>query len=160
MADSVDPTLMLVCGIDGCREYVGEVRTDGDTAIALMYCRFGERTVPYTPRVTEQSLGFAPGTVLRDATTGETLAEMQQRKFDELNAESLYFTDDGRRRAKRYTAKPMAMPLEAIGHIICPHHGIKDLSDADGTVAEIRKFATTATRPRRRYLMFRGSSLS
>jgi hypothetical protein len=46
------PTVILVCGIDGCDEYVGEVKTDkadSEIAIALIYNRFGERTVPCTP---------------------------------------------------------------------------------------------------------------
>ena len=44
----IPPTLILRCGIDGCAERVGEVKTDKtdpDIAIALMYSRFGDRTV-------------------------------------------------------------------------------------------------------------------
>jgi hypothetical protein len=156
--ENVDPTLMLVCGIDRCPEFVGEVKADADSAIALMYSRFGDRTVPFTPRITEESLGFPSGTVLRNAETGETLAQQQQRKFDELDAETLRYVGDGTRVAKHYTAEPTAMPLEVIGHIVCPHHGIVDLPDPDALVTHLRAFlAETRHASRRRYLMFRGS---
>lgn len=156
--ESADPTLMLVCGIDRCPEYVGEVKSDGDNVIALMYSRFGDRTVPFTPRISAESLGFPPGTVLRNAKTGETLAQQQQRRFDELDAETLRYVGDSTRVAKHYTAKPTAMPLEVIGHVLCPHHGVVDLPDPDALVANLRAFlAETRHASRRRYLMFRGS---
>jgi hypothetical protein len=156
--DSVDPTVMLVCGIDRCPDYVGEVKREGDTTIALMYRRFGDRTVPFTPRISEETLGFPPGTVLRDAKAGETLAQQQQRKLDEQDAETLRYVENETRVAKRYTAPPTAMPLDAIGHIICPDHGIRALPDADALVADLRVFVAEARHAsRRRYLMFRGS---
>ena len=156
--DNIEPTLMLVCGIDRCPEYVGEVKNDGAEAMALIYSRFGDRTVLFTPRITEASLGFPPGIVLRDAKTGETLAQQQQRKFDELDDETLRYVGDGVRVAKHFTAAPTAMPLDAIGHIVCPEHGIVGLPDADALVADLCAFlAKTRHASRRRYLMFRGS---
>jgi hypothetical protein len=156
------PSVILLCGIDGCRAVVGEIKINGDFPIALMHSRFGERTVPYTPRVTEEGLGFAPGTILRDAD-GETLSQRQDRRLAELDAETIKYVEDGQRLAKRYNAGSTAMPLDYIGHIICPGtqnhraHGIVDLPDPDAAVAQLRAFiADTAVGTKRKYLMFRG----
>ncbi|BBX59783.1 hypothetical protein TM48_03971 [Mycobacterium shottsii] len=157
---SMPPTLILRCGIGGCGNRVGEVKTDGDDVVVLIYHRFGDRTVPFTPRVTEESLGFSPGTVLREANTGETLTERQDRKFEELDAETIRYVDVNTRVAKRYNAKPVAMPIEVLGHIVCPdsRHGIVDLPDPDSTIADIRKLLTSPMvghASKRPYVIFR-----
>jgi hypothetical protein len=155
------PTLILRCGIDGCRERVGELKTDGDVAMVLLDNRFGERTVPYTPRVTEGSLGFNPETVLRDARTGETLEEQQDRRLAELDAETIRYVDGGRRVAKRYK-QPSVHSLELFGHIVCPVHGVVGLPDPDATVARVRDFlgrSVARHASKRQYVIFRGNSL-
>lgn len=158
--ENMPPTLVLICDIDGCHDRVGEVKSEGETAIALIYSKFGDRTVPYTPRATEESLGFPSGEVLRDAKTGETLAERERRRFDELDAETLRYLDDATRVAKRYSAQPTAMTVDLIGHIVCPRHGVVGLPDPDATVARLRAFLDdTEPGTRRRFLMFRGTSL-
>ena len=153
----IAPALILRCGIDGCRNKVGEVKFDGVTAIALMYSRFGVRTVPYDLPATEESLGFPPGTELKDSS-GKTLVEIAQQKRAEFDAETLYYVDNARRVAKHYTANPTLTPLEVIGHIVCPDHGIVALPNADAVIAEMRDFlaGAEAKRPRRQYVIFRG----
>lgn len=135
----VEPTLILRCGIDGCRRKVGEVKTDeskSDIAIALMYSMFGERTVPYTP-YRRSELGWAEE--VRDAN-GKSLAEVLRERIDERDAETIRYVGDDRRVAKRFTARPTAMPLDWIGQFTCPDHGQVALPDPDATVAEMRKF--------------------
>ncbi|KZS75733.1 hypothetical protein A4G26_04895 [Mycobacterium kansasii] len=154
--EKMPPTLVLRCGINGCGSRVGEVKTDGDDVIALMLTRFGERTVTFTPRVTEESLGFPPGTVLRDAKIGETLAEQQTRKFEELDAETIRYVGPDTRVAKRYNAASVVIPIEVLGYIVCPVHGLVDVPDPDATVADIRRILAGATHAtRRQYVIFR-----
>lgn len=156
------PTLVLCCGIDGCPKRVGEVKTDGVDAYALMLNRFGERTVPYTPRISEESLGFPPGTVLRDSKTGETLSEQQDRKFEELDGETIRYVEGSRRLAKRYNATPVVLPLDVIGHIVCPEHGMVVLPNADQVVVDMRSFLASPGvkhAGKYRYAIFGGSSV-
>ena len=47
-AHKFPPTLILRCGIHGCRNKIGEVKNDGNVAIVLMYSNFGKRTVPFS----------------------------------------------------------------------------------------------------------------
>jgi hypothetical protein len=161
---SMPPTLILKCGIDGCKSIVGEVKTDNDVAILLLHMRFGKREVPVSPPVTEEGLGFSPGTVLRDVATGETLAETQLRRADELAAETLDWIGDDRRVAKRYTATSILIQLEhfvQLGDIYgCPKHGRRAVRDPEATVAGIREFLATPTAKhasKRTYVIFRGN---
>lgn len=138
--DKLPPTLILQCGINNCRELVGEVKSHGDVELALMYSRFGDRDVPYAPR---------------RALSREAL----QGKVDELRKDTLKDLGDGMRVAKAYTAKASVVQLDWIGHIICPArgHGIVSLPDADATIADMRAFIAQSQHARkRRYLMFRG----
>lgn len=157
--EHMPPTLILLCGIDGCRKRIGEVKTDADAAMVMLDNHYGDRTVPYTPRSTEQTYGFPPGTVLRDANTGETLAEMQDRKFRELDAETIRYVEGDKRVAKRYNAQSSVHSLDVFGHIVCPVHGVVGLPDPDAAVAEMRAFLSTAQHAgKRRYVIFRGTS--
>lgn len=145
--------MLLVCGIDNCHKVVGEIRGDK----ALMHNKFGDRTVPYTPRHTEESLGFPPGTVLRDARTGETLEQQQDRKFDDLDRETLRYVEDDRRVARRYDAGSQEISIDLVGHFVCPEHGVVELPDPDAVVERLRSFvANTQIGSRRKYFMFRG----
>jgi hypothetical protein len=117
------PTVILVCGIDGCDEYVGEVKTDkadSEIAIALIYNRFGERTVPCTPLQTSD-LTWAEEA--RDAS-GRSLADVIRERKSEYDNETLRTVGDGKRVAKRYTAPAVAMSLDLdlLGFIVCPKH--------------------------------------
>jgi hypothetical protein len=152
------PTVVLMCGIDGCGKTVGSVLVDGETVLALIHQKHGDRTVPYTPRRSESDFGFRPGVVLRFAN-GETLADQQDRKFRALDRETLRYIDGDQRVAKRYDAGSMLMPLEAFGFIVCPEHGMRDLPDPEAAEADLRAFVA-ATRPasKRRYFMFGGNT--
>jgi hypothetical protein len=152
-----EPTLILRCGIDGCGKSVGEVKTDETDpgiAIALIYAKFGERTVPYTP-YTRSGLDWAQE--VRDAS-GKSLADIIKSRIDELDSETLRYVGDDQRVAKRYTAPPTAVPLDLIGFIRCPVHGTVGLPDPAGTIGDMRaKLATTGHASKRGYVMFRGN---
>jgi hypothetical protein len=152
-----EPTLILRCGIDGCGKRVGEVKTDEadpDIAIALIYKRFGERTVPYTP-YTRSGLDWAQE--VRDAI-GKSLADIIESRIDELDAERLRYVDGDQRVAKRYAAPATAVPLDLMSLITCPIHGTVGLPDPTGAIGDMRAvLAITQHASKRRYVMFRGT---
>jgi hypothetical protein len=152
-----EPTLILRCGIDGCGKSVGEVKTDEidpGIVIALMYAKFGERTVPYTP-YTRSGLGWAQE--VRDAS-GKSLADVIKSRIDERDDETLRYVGDDQRVAKRYAAPSTAVPLDLIGFITCPEHGTVGLPDPDRAIDDMRAvLATTQHASKRRYVMFRGT---
>lgn len=139
---SNSPTLVLRCGIrdkdDECHKKVGEVKAEGDTAVALMYCAFGESTIAGPTHNTEQTLGFPPGTVLHDARTGETLSEQYQRRLAAFRQKAIRQLDDGRYVTKRDEALPALMILDSVSFFTCPAHGTVALLDATATVSDIR----------------------
>ncbi len=116
--------------------------------LALMHHRHGERTVPYTPRQTEETLVLPPGMLLPG------LAEQQERKFEALNAETIRYLPNEYRVARRYNAGDIVIPLELIGYVVCTDHGMIALPDPDATVSDLRKFVNhTQPGSRRRYLI-------
>ena len=76
------PTVILRCGRDGCGELVGQIKTDGDTTLALRYNRVGELTVPVVP------------------AAGMTEDEVRQQ-IAKRDAHTIRYTEDGRRVSKR-----------------------------------------------------------
>jgi hypothetical protein len=156
------PALTLWCGIDDCHNKVGEVRTEGDIAIALMFNTIGETTVVPVAGATEESLGLPAGTVLRDAKTGLSLGEVQQRRLDDFDEKKIRPVGDGRYVTKRYRATPTLMTLDLVCLITCPDatHGTVALPDPGATIADVRRvLADQAARHAKRwhYALFRGN---
>jgi hypothetical protein len=121
------PTVVLRCGRDGREDLVGEIKTDGTETIVLRYSKFGERTVPVYPAV---------------GLTGDS--------------KTLRPLDDGRRIAKRHQAPASVGPLGLMSSVICPRHGVLDISRE--TVTHLEQFvADTQRGSRRPYLLFRGT---
>ncbi|HUH68338.1 MAG TPA: hypothetical protein VLZ05_05345 [Mycobacterium sp.] len=112
-------------------------KTDPGIALALMYSRFGDRTVTHSPLVDENRLGWAES--VHDAN-GKSLAELLRERQDDLAADTLRFVCDGRRVAKHYAAPPTAIPLDWIGQVTCPKHGTVAFPDQPAAIAEMRAF--------------------
>jgi hypothetical protein len=130
------PTLILRCGRDGCGEAVGQVKTDGQTTLVLRYNRVGEMTVPVSP---------AAG-----MTEDEVKHQIEQRDANTLN-----YTADGRRVAKRREFRPSVAPLEMTSFVICPNHGRMDV--ANEILADLTQVvADTQRGSERKYFVFRG----
>lgn len=144
---SLPATVLIGCGQGGCRKTVGEVRSDDAMTLALMHHRHGDRTVPYTPRQTEETLGLPHGMTLPE------LAEQQDRKFEALATETIKYLTNEQRVARRYNAGDIVFPLDVIVYIVCPDHGMIDLPDPKATAAKLGEFVSD-TKPgsRRRYL--------
>ncbi|MDT5369475.1 MAG: hypothetical protein QOC62_3906 [Mycobacterium sp.] len=139
----VAPTLVLKCGIDNCNRRVGEVKTDGDIAVALLLNKFPEST-------------------LHPSVVRAMSREELERKLRKRDAMTLKRTPDGGRFTKRQIQPPTVMPLEVIGYFVCPveGHGLILLVDPDATLAHLRGFlADTQPQSERIYLMFRESPL-
>jgi len=131
---------------------VGEIRADETATLALMHHRHGERTVPYTPRQTEETLGLPPGMTLPG------LAEQQERKFKALDNETLRYLPENHRVAKRYNAGDIVFPLDILVYVVCPEHGMLNLLDPDRTVADLRDFIRkTKFGTKRRFFAFRAT---
>jgi hypothetical protein len=151
------PALILRCGIDDCHKKVGEVRSLGDLAVVLVYSAFAESVVEAPMRVTEESLGFPPGTELRNAE-GLTLSEMQQRKLDDFETRKIRPVGDERYFTKRYRATPTLMSLDHFCLITCPDDGTVALPDPAAKIADMRRELARLARHARKqqYVIFDG----
>lgn len=146
--------MLLVCGVDGCANTVGDVRVDGEMVRALIYHRFGDRIVPFTPKRNDAELGLPPGWIVPE------LAEREDRRIEQIDGETLRYLEGARRVAKRYRARDVLIPLDVFSYIVCPDHGMLDVPDPDAAVAELRRFvADTAPARRRRWRVF-GAAMS
>jgi hypothetical protein len=132
-----DATVVLRCGHDGyCGDRVGEIKTDGDTTLVLINSRFPEATIPLVPEA---------------ALTEDEL----QRRIAARDAQTISYTDDGRRVARRHTHPASVMPLELLPFIVCPTHGVLPVSKE--IVVDLQQFVTDTQRgTERKYFVFHG----
>ncbi|MDI3314486.1 MAG: hypothetical protein QJR12_09455 [Mycobacterium sp.] len=117
------PTLLVVCGIDGCGSRLADVHTDAadpELVVVKLWQRLPDRVVPAAPPAALlDKLGQAAEKIT-DAT-GRTLADMLRARQADYDARTLRRLG-ARRVAKRYTAPELLVPLEVAAVAVCPVH--------------------------------------